>query len=467
MKQFLILFSLLLQLSNLFAQAVAINTDGTVANISAILDVKSTNKGILLPRMNSNQRLGIGGPAAGLLVYDTDLKTDFYYDGTAWRAVNTAKAVADLDGDTKIQVEESPNDNTIRFDISGDERMKLSENSLGSPMLELVDINRNTLVGTASGSNITSGTDNTSLGQSSLSSLTSGTFNTALGVASLFINTNGHFNVAVGSYAMRNGTTGSNNTAVGSSALAANTGNNNTGVGAGALLSNTSGVYNTAVGDNSQNVLSTGNSNSSLGAYALGRSNATENTAVGYTAGGDWLNSSYNTFIGSQSDATGDGFTNATAIGYQAAVTGSNKVRIGNGAVTEIGGQVNWSAGSDARFKQAIKADVPGLAFINKLRPVTYNFNPTVLGITSREPLTRYTGFIAQEVEKAAKEIGFEFSGVVTPASEQEYYALRYAEFTVPLVQAVQELDAENKQLKAALAAMANRLETLEANISR
>ena len=48
------------------------------------------------------------------------------------------------------------------------------------------------------------------------------------------------------------------------------------------------------------------------------------------------------------------------------------------------------------------------------------------------------TGFIAQEVEKAAKDINYDFSGVVAPKSETDLYSLRYDEFVVPLVKAVQ-----------------------------
>ena len=51
----------------------------------------------------------------------------------------------------------------------------------------------------------------------------------------------------------------------------------------------------------------------------------------------------------------------------------------------------------------------------------------------------RFSGFLAQEVEKAAKEVGYDFSGVDKPQDANGMWALRYAEFTVPLVKAVQE----------------------------
>jgi len=56
------------------------------------------------------------------------------------------------------------------------------------------------------------------------------------------------------------------------------------------------------------------------------------------------------------------------------------------------------------------------------------------------------TGFIAQEVEKTAKEIGYDFSGVDAAKNDNDVYGLRYSEFVVPLVKAVQELSAKNDE---------------------
>ena len=58
------------------------------------------------------------------------------------------------------------------------------------------------------------------------------------------------------------------------------------------------------------------------------------------------------------------------------------------------------------------------------------------------------TGFIAQEVEAAAKNIGYDFSGVDAPKNEKDMYGLRYAEIVVPLVKAVQELNQKNETLE-------------------
>ncbi len=84
MKRFTILLSTMLLYVALGYSQVAINTDGSAPDGSAILDLTSTNKGLLLPRMTTVQISGISTPAAGLLVYNTD-SSDFYgYNGSKW-----------------------------------------------------------------------------------------------------------------------------------------------------------------------------------------------------------------------------------------------------------------------------------------------------------------------------------------------------------------------------------------------
>ncbi|MEM6722983.1 MAG: hypothetical protein AAF598_03035 [Bacteroidota bacterium] len=68
-----------------FSQGVGINT--TTPDPSAVLDVQSTDKGVLVPRMNSTQRLGINGgnPAEGLMVFDTQTNSFWFYTGSTWQ----------------------------------------------------------------------------------------------------------------------------------------------------------------------------------------------------------------------------------------------------------------------------------------------------------------------------------------------------------------------------------------------
>jgi trimeric autotransporter adhesin len=130
---------------------------------------------------------------------------------------------------------------------------------------------------------------------------------------------------------------------------------------------------------------------------------------------------------------------------------------------------------SDARFKTNVKENVPGLAFITNLRPVTYLVDIEAIhrftGISNATDLNPAalaqvrTGFIAQEVEKAAQDLRFEFDGVDKPKNEKDLYGLRYAAFTVPLVKAVQELDSENKRLLELLKKQSDNLATIQARL--
>lgn len=71
------------------AQSVAVNTTGNSADASAVLDVSSNSKGFLAPRMTTLQRTGISSPANGLMVFDTDSKTYWYYSDV-WKEVTNA-----------------------------------------------------------------------------------------------------------------------------------------------------------------------------------------------------------------------------------------------------------------------------------------------------------------------------------------------------------------------------------------
>lgn len=69
------------------AQNVGVNNFGLTADPSAMLDVSSTNKGMLIPRMRGSDRLAITSPAEGLLVYDVDTKSVWYYSNGLWKEI--------------------------------------------------------------------------------------------------------------------------------------------------------------------------------------------------------------------------------------------------------------------------------------------------------------------------------------------------------------------------------------------
>ena len=87
----IILATIMLQNTSGFAQGIAINDDGTDANSSAMLDVKSNagTQGFLLSRMTETQKDAIVSPATSLLIFQTDGSSGFYfYNGSEWLAVS-------------------------------------------------------------------------------------------------------------------------------------------------------------------------------------------------------------------------------------------------------------------------------------------------------------------------------------------------------------------------------------------
>jgi hypothetical protein len=348
----------------------------------------------------------------------------------------------------------------------------------------------NFFIGPGAGNTAVTDSFNTATGANALHSVTNGRHNTANGVGSLFSNTTGASNTAIGYNALYNNTTGINNIANGVKALSSNTtGRDNTANGYASLFSNTIGWRNTANGYYALSHNTTGSYNTANGFEALYSSIAGENntangatallnnttgsynSAYGYGAGHTITTGSNNTFIGNEADAASGALNNVTALGNGASVSASNTVRIGNNGVTSIGGYVGWSNISDGRVKKNIKKNVPGLAFINKLNPVTYNLDldaadkivqfsalkpkdDRTIASEAEDTAVRkakehvvYTGFVAQEVEKAAKELNYDFSGVDAAKNDKDLYGLRYAEFVVPLVKAVQELSKQNEEL--------------------
>ncbi len=316
----------------------------------------------------------------------------------------------------------------------------------------------------------TSGYDNTAVGGNAMSLNTGGAYNSAFGATALYSNTTGSFNTAVGELALSSNTTASSNTALGSRTLYNNnTGYYNTAMGASALFYNTTGYYNTATGSGALSNNTTGYNNTATGLDALSQNTGSNNTALGTFAGYTHISQNNCTFIGAYSDINDENYTNSTALGYGAIITASNQVMLGNSSVTSVMAAGSYVVYSDGRFKNNIKENVPGLGFINLLKPVTYNYDihglnkltgasedqkrngtpDTEKAIDNKEKIL-YTGFVAQDVEAAAKKINYDFSGIHKPQNEKDPYGLAYSDFIVPLVKAVQELSKQNDSLQSA-----------------
>jgi hypothetical protein len=291
----------------------------------------------------------------------------------------------------------------------------------------------------------------------------------------MYTNSTGSCNVDIGNQTLFLNSGGSSNTAVGAEAASFSmSGANNTALGFRAMQTATTASFATAVGSNSLiNTLNGGN------------------TALGYAAGAGFANGTNSTFIGYNSDASAAGYSNSTCLGYNSRVTASNQVRLGNSSVSSIGGIQDWSNISDGRIKRNIKENVHGLDFIMKLRPVTYTLDLNAIDailfadgqavtdkdgniIPGREESAemieakntqskiRHSGFIAQEVEAITKETNFDFSGVDKPGNEKDLYGLRYGEFVVPVIKAIQEQQEIIKSQQQKIDELLRRLEVLE-----
>jgi hypothetical protein len=314
------------------------------------------------------------------------------------------------------------------------------------------------------------GQTNTPTGTSALASVTTGTHNTATGYESLFSNTTGSYNSAHGAWTLYSNTTGYNNSAYGVYSLYNNTtGNDNTAMGYRSLYNATSSHYNTAFGTESLfNITSGSTFNVALGYRSFFNPATLQYCVAAGAFAGNNSGQTANTFIGAYADANSTGYNNATAIGYNAIVTSSNSMRLGDNNITYIGGAYAWSTGSDRRIKKNIRENVPGLEFIRLLKPVSYQLDiskadaimqpvrkladGTSVKLPEQVKKTAprmYSGFIAQDVETAAQSIHFDFSGVDRPQHADGIYGLRYEQFVVPLVKAGQELSASCDELQA------------------
>lgn len=524
----------------LFSQNIGIGTINP--NSSAQIDISSTNRGLLIPRMTSSAVTSIANPAKGLMVYDSVKNQLMVNMGTPvapnWQTI-VANSGWNLTGNSGLNPANQFIGNTdnqpLRFRVNNIQAGELhpirgnvfmglragqsdatgySNIAFGTDALKLnsdvgnlvaigdsalyhnstlgttipLSATANTAIGSKALYSNTEGFNNTANGFQSLYSNNKGVGNTAQGAQSLYSNSTGLYNTAVGLMALYNSTGGYENTAVGVSALQ-NTMNTseNTAVGAVAMYNNTTGNENTALG--SGTMYSSNGSiahyNTAIGYRALfSTTNSQYNTALGYNSGNPYDNGYNNVFLGANTGTNAVGYFNVIAIGKDVICTAPSQARIGNSFTSSIGGQVGWTTFSDGRYKKDIKENVTGLDFIMKLRPVTYHLNVSAISNTMNEASGRamdasskkameekeqtlQTGFVAQDVELAAKAAGYDFSGVDKPKNDKDFYGLRYGAFVVPLVKAVQEQQQQMEVLKTINNNLQKQIDELKALIKK
>ncbi|MEP6646158.1 MAG: hypothetical protein ABJC12_03650 [Saprospiraceae bacterium] len=316
------------------AQGVSISSISSTPDASAILDLKSTTQGILVPRMTGAQRMGIALPAIGLLVYDTDTQSFWYRSATVWTNLTSGGGSGSgwsMTGNVAT--------GTDFLGTTNNQSLLLKANNLQAGKIDL--ITNNTTWGSRAGESITSASSNTGLGFNSIHFTTIGSSNTAVGFNALLNNTTGYSNIAVGANALFINNTRNNIVAIGDSALYHNEmdatamfhATANTAIGSKALYANTTGYQNTAVGFRSMYSNTTGLNNSAFGVNALYlNSSGAYNTAFGKDALFANLIGSFNSANGFEalySNTSGNG---NSAIGREALysnTSGSNNTAIG------------------------------------------------------------------------------------------------------------------------------------------
>jgi trimeric autotransporter adhesin len=284
---------------------------------SALLDLTSNSKGLLLPRLTEAQRDAIKNPAAGLVVFQTDKTVGIYtFDGTTWQSSTARVAATNVTGAWDKQGNAidatdflgSTNNFPLVFKVNGVNSGLISSNAntflgyeaglatsttfstgFGSGALRTSSGNGNTAFGSGALYNVTSN-GNTAIGLNALRAVSgaiTGPNNTAIGGSSLFKNTSGSQNVGIGAETLYENTQGSYNMGLGTFALYANTlGNNNVGVGSQALIRNQTGNSNVGIGSNALSNIVAVSNNVAIGQDALTLNTAgSNNTAIGHNAG--------------------------------------------------------------------------------------------------------------------------------------------------------------------------------------
>jgi hypothetical protein len=228
---------------------------------SSVLDVTSTSKGFLPPRMSAAQRTGITSPATGLIVYQTDGVIGLYaYNGTSW--------IPQVDWYTTTG---SPASSFALVQPAGVTSAANANYGIGS----------NALVA------LTSGDQNTALGYEAIKSVTNASNNSAIGYAALSATT-GAGNTAIGHSAGLTNTSGSNNTYIGTSADASAASLSNAtalGYQASVSSSNTIQLGNTSVTSvNTSGAISTSSNITASGSVGIGTSSPVNSAALEITS---------------------------------------------------------------------------------------------------------------------------------------------------------------------------------------
>ncbi len=413
---------------NAAGQSLAINTDGSTAQASALLDVKSTDKGILIPRMSKLQKNAIATPATGLLIFQNapDSIGFYYYNGTGWLWLSSVVAdtiawkTAGNNGLPDTSFIGHRDNKPLNFRLNNVRYGRIhptsSSISFGRNAGNLLNTIGHISIGDSAGAVITSavpgvfignragksvtngqnnvfignlaGTNNTTGGQNSFYGSQAGTNNIS-GVQNVFLgyssgssNRQASLNTAVGNFSLSNheGTGSSQNTAIGYFALADDSiGTHNTAVGTFSLQNNYTGFRNTGVGSNTGR-FQTGEFNFFGGAFAgygdrgpftnYAADSGSYNTALGSGAMYSLANANYNTSVGYYALFSDSSGSYNTAVGVDASTladTASYTTAIGYQSMYFNNRSGNTAVGAFSGTQNSNGASIPQYGIENTI----------------------------------------------------------------------------------------------------
>ncbi|MBL7702715.1 MAG: tail fiber domain-containing protein [Ferruginibacter sp.] len=437
-KIILLLFFFSITAKKIFAQSVAINTDGSTANASALLDVKSTAKGLLIPRLTATQRAAIATPANGLMVYDTDSAAFSYYTGSAWLFLKGGTN-SDINWSTEGNL---LTDTAVNFIGTKDNKpLQIRTNNIKAGVIN--SSSKIVFFGNNSGQKNVNGTSNIGLGSDAFSVASAGRHNIAIGDSamgasnilfvadinniaignkslkknSFFLFNNGKENIAIGAQAMENDGQGfgnialgykslqvspesrnnisigykamdsvasltQNNIALGNNTLRLNQSSDMIAIGDSALANNSTGTNSIALGINAMAKNTNGFNNVSIGTNSLQNNiNGNDIIAIGHNALNK-TNADSSIAIGNYAmEKNTTGFMNVS-VGHSALnanTTGSLNVAIGNYALKDnIGGNYNVALGQKSLGKNQFGDENTALGYLTLSNNTTGDGNTAI-----------------------------------------------------------------------------------------
>ena len=353
-------------------------------------------------------------------------------------------------------------------------------NDLSDVSMDITNFTDSILIQTnTDGSAPTTGTlsdaiGNVGIGKDVFKAITTADYAVGIGYEALDVHTTASYPIAIGAFALGSSVS-CDSIAIGGSALnSCDSEQDNIAIGYHAMkLANGGAEDNTVVGNFAGDAITSGDTNTLVGHHTGGAiTTGGDNTVIGGGNYGTLTTGSNNYCLGKGCDVSASGAAQQIAIGKNITVSANDQFRFGNGSSDAVYNQfatnASWTRASDERIKKEIKTNEDcGLDFINDLRTVTFKKRaPSELpehfkdyDSDNNEPKhkEKLYGMIAQEVKASLDKHGITDFGGWHEDEVTGQQGISQEMFVYPLIKAVQELSAENKNLKERLTTLENK----------